>query len=308
MIEAEALTKRFGSVQAVDSVSLSVKPGEIYGLLGPNGAGKTTLIKLLTGLERPDGGAVSVAGRDVRLQYHAVRRCVGLVPQELGLYAALSARENLRFWGTLYGLRGAALTARVNELLTLCDLVSRADDPLAKYSGGMKRRLNLAAGLIHEPKIAFLDEPTLEVDPQSRRRIMDFVRSLAEKGMTLVYTTHQLGDAEEICDRIGIIDSGRLVAEGTLEQLRQLLPFGSVLLVEHQGQLDDALLHALRTLPGVGAVQPSPGVLQITAQDARSLLPQLMHTLTGVAVDAVRVQEANLESVFLHLTGRRLRE
>ncbi|RDI34362.1 ABC transporter ATP-binding protein [Lentzea flaviverrucosa] len=305
VLSCTGLSRRFGDVLAVDDVSFTIAEGETYGLLGPNGAGKTTTISMITGVLAPDSGEVLVAGQPMSTRAIAAKRLVGYVPQELALYPDLSGRENLRFFASLYG----AKRSRVDHVLDVVGLSDRADDLAREYSGGMKRRLNVAIGLLHEPKLLVLDEPTAGVDPQSRNQIMDNVRALAADGMAVLYTTHYMEEAERLCDRVGIIDSGRLVAEGTQRQLVERLG-------EHDRislQLDGDLSRAATVL---GAVQHVRQVaahgqgIELVVDDARECLPVVLSAISsnGVVVRSVEVTEPDLETVFLHLTGKALRE
>ncbi len=223
MIEAERLRKTFGEVTAVDGVTFTARGGEIFGLLGPNGAGKTTTIGCISGLIVPTAGRVRVMGHDVARDGVAARRVLGLVPQDIALYEDLSATENLAFWGGVQGMRGATLRRRTEEVLELTGLQDRAREPVKRFSGGMKRRLNFACGIIHQPQVLLLDEPAVGVDPQSRVRLLELVRAEAQAGRCVLYTTHYLDEAESLCDRLAIIDHGRLIAQGTLPELRALL-------------------------------------------------------------------------------------
>lgn len=305
VLSCSGLSRRFGDVQAVDDVSFSIAEGETYGLLGPNGAGKTTTISMITGVLEPDAGEVVVAGQPMSTSAIAAKRLVGYVPQELALYPDLTGRENLRFFASLYG----AARARVDHVLDVVGLTDRAGDLAREYSGGMKRRLNVAIGLLHEPRLLVLDEPTAGVDPQSRNQIMDNVRALAAEGMAILYTTHYMEEAERLCDRVGVIDSGRLIAEGTRRELvEQLGERDRISLL-----LDGDLAHAATMLGGIRDVK-SVAVhghgLELVVDDARECLPLVLSAVTsnGVVVRSVEVNEPNLETVFLHLTGKALRE
>jgi ABC-2 type transport system ATP-binding protein len=302
----ESLGKRFGAITALDGVSFEVRRGECFGLLGPNGAGKTTLLSIVATLLRPDGGRALVAGADVMREPEAARRFLGLAPQSLSLYDKLTAQENLQFFGRLWGLRGARLAERVGQALKLAQLEDRGGDRVGTFSGGMKRRLNFAVGLIHEPELLLLDEPTAGVDPQSRNHLFEMVEALAERGTTVVYTTHYMEEAERLCDRIAIIDHGKLVGLGTQEELRALagskdqaeVGFApgtkeTAVRAAFEG-LDFALAEdrAVVTLPGGGALQ------DVFARCSRH----------GVVVRALNLRAADLEGVFLALTGRELRD
>ncbi|MDX8141396.1 ABC transporter ATP-binding protein [Lentzea sp. BCCO 10_0061] len=305
VLSCSGLKRRFGDVLAVDDVSFTISEGETYGLLGPNGAGKTTTISMITGVLAPDAGEVLVAGEPMSTNAIAAKRLVGYVPQELALYPDLTGRENLRFFASLYG----APRSRVDHVLDVVGLADRAGDLAREYSGGMKRRLNVAIGLLHEPKLLVLDEPTAGVDPQSRNQIMDNVRALAAEGMAILYTTHYMEEAERLCDRVGVIDSGRLIAEGTRREL-----------VERLGErdrisllLDGDVTHAASVLGSIrnvhGMATHGQG-LELVVDDARETLPLVLSAISadGVVVRSVEVAEPNLETVFLHLTGKALRE
>ena len=312
LLVAHNLHKRFGSVHAVRGITFALAEGEIYSLLGPNGAGKTTTIGLLTTLLRPDEGDATIAGFSVTRQPHRVREIIGVVPQEIALYDDLSARENLRFWGRMVGLRGAALKARVEEALDLAELRDRADDKVATFSGGMKRRLNIVVGLLHRPRILFLDEPTVGIDPQSRRRILDTVKALNRQGLTVLYTTHYMEEAQELSHRIGIIDHGQLIAEGTLDELIAQTGVGErILLTLERLPADFAPERdGLTLMEGVRGVYTDGETLAFEVDDANARLPALLLRLQalGLSVRRIELQEPNLEAVFLHLTGRALRE
>jgi ABC-2 type transport system ATP-binding protein len=309
VLRCRGLTRRFGHRVAVDEVSFSVAPGETYGLLGPNGAGKTTTIRMVCGLLAPDAGTVLVAGRPVSRGAVAGRALIGYVPQEVALYPDLSARENLRFFGRLYKLRGAVLNRRVEEVLDLVDLAERGGDRVEAFSGGMRRRLNIGAGLLHRPTLLVLDEPTVGVDPQSRHAILESVRRFGATGMAVLYTTHYMEEAERICDRVGIIDRGRLVAEGTRRELVDKLGGRDRIVLAATGDLA-AFAAAGRRLPGVDGADTSDGSVHLLVHDGRRLLPAVLDAAerAGAQVRSVQVVEPDLEAVFLHLTGTALRE
>lgn len=308
MIEARNLTKRYGSTLAVDDLSFDIRPGIVTGFLGPNGAGKTTTIKMVCGLLEPDSGTVSIAGRPAGADL-ADKALVGYVPQEIALYPDLTARENLAFLGRLYRLRGSGLARRVSAVLELTDLSERGNDRVDSFSGGMKRRLNIAAGLIHQPSLLVLDEPTVGVDPQSRHSILERVKEFARSGMSIVYTTHYMEEAERVCDRVGIIDRGRLIAEGTRRELVSELGERDRIDLVAAGDAD-RLAEACRAVPGVDDAVAADGRVHLVAADGRQVLPAILEAAeaAGVAVNSVEVVEADLEAVFLHLTGTALRE
>lgn len=308
-LEVSDLVRNFGDKRAVDGVSFSIASGETYGLLGPNGAGKTTTISMIAGLLQPDGGTVTVAGEPMSRSAVKAKAHVGLVPQDLAIYPELNARENLTYFGKLQGLSGSALKSRVAEVLELIGLADRAKDASKTFSGGMKRRLNIGIGLLHSPTLLILDEPTVGVDPQSRNSILESVETLSVEGMAVLYTTHYMEEAERLCDRIGIIDSGTIQAEGTREELVRLTGgVDHVRLVGH-GDLSTATA-AIEGLDGVTQVVNDHGGLVITVDDAPTRVATLVTTATDSGLDLadVEVTRPSLESVFLHLTGKALRD
>ena len=308
-IQVQNLHKSFGEIKAVQGVSFAVQQGEIFSLLGPNGAGKTTTISMLSTLLRPDEGDALVMGHSVRSQPMAVKAVLGVVPQEIALYEDLSARENLIFWGKMYGLRGAALKQRVDEVLETIGLSDRAKGRVSKFSGGMKRRVNIGVALLHKPKIIFMDEPTVGIDPQSRRNILDSVVGLKNEGMTVLYTTHYMEEAQELSDHIGIMDHGALIAFGTQEELVEIVgEMGRIKLTINPES--ESLQSAWREIPGVGGITAEDGEFTLLVDDSNRVLPRLFDAATdhGVRITTVDIQEPDLESVFLHLTGRALRD
>jgi ABC-2 type transport system ATP-binding protein len=308
-IRADRLDKRFGDIHAADDVSFTVQPGEIFSLLGPNGAGKSTTISIISGLVPPDNGDATIMGYSIRRDTRAAKAHIGIVPQEIALYEDLSARENLEFWGKMYGLRGAALDRRIGEVLDLIGLADRQRDRVEAYSGGMKRRVNIGVALLHKPAIIIMDEPTVGIDPQSRRHILDGVKKLQSDGATILYTTHYMEEAQELSDHVAIMDQGRIIASGTQEEL--------VHLVGSHDRLDLALstpapqlLQAWRDVPGVSQVVAENGTVTVLADDSNIVLPRLFDSANAfdARITAVTIKEPNLESVFLHLTGRALRD
>ncbi len=302
------LAMSFGDRAAVDGVSFQLAAGEIYGLLGPNGAGKTTTIKMVCGLLEPDRGSIAIAGRPAAGDL-SVKALVGYVPQDIALYPDLTAQENLAFLGRLYGLRGGLLAARVAEALELTELSDRAKDRVDAFSGGMRRRLNIAAGLLHHPVLLVLDEPTVGVDPQSRHAILERVQEFGRQGMAVLYTTHYMEEAERVCDRVGIIDRGHLIAEGTRRELISKLGEHDQIELGATGDLE-RLAAALRVLPGVESAGVADHQLHLLALDGRSILPAVLEAAEHVEaeINSVDVVEPDLEAVFLHLTGTALRE
>ena len=305
MIMVKELSKNFGEIRAVRGIDFTVERGEIFGFLGPNGAGKTTTISMLSGLLRPDSGSITIDGMDMASRGRDIRRIMGIIPQEIALYEELSGRDNLLFWGGLYGLSGGELKDSVDRALELVDLVDRSKDAVRTYSGGMKRRINLCAGLIHDPKIILLDEPTLGIDPQARIRILEVVKRLAGEGKTVIYTTHYLEEAEHLCDRISIIDEGTIHASGTLAELVELV--GGKILVSITG--DFGADEAKQVIGDAEFDHLSDGELRVKLLD-RDSTGRLLGGLfsAGLHVDEVAIREPSLESVFLQVTGRELRD
>jgi ABC-2 type transport system ATP-binding protein len=299
--------KRYGDTTALDGVSLEVAAGELFGLLGPNGAGKTTLLSIVSCLLEATSGTVWIAGQKVSTRDKRLRSMIGIVPQELAVYGELNARENLSFFGSLYGISGEHLERRVNEVLAAVGLSERADARVASFSGGMKRRLNLGAALVHEPKLLLLDEPTTGVDPQSRNHIFEEVRRLAARGVCVVYTTHYIEEVESLCSRVGIIDHGRLIACDRLESLLQQMD--GLIRFRVSEDLGD-LRHRLREIPGVHVNGQSGPVVEMDCRDTKAALMSLIALLNELELKLVSLEttEPNLERVFLHLTGRALRD
>jgi ABC-2 type transport system ATP-binding protein len=309
VLRCRDLRKAFGDLVAVDGVGFHISEGETYGLLGPNGAGKTTAISMICGLLERDAGEVYVAGQPLTTRSVAAKGAVGLVPQELAIYPDLSARENLQFFGRLYGLGGAELKERVDEVLSTIGLAERANDRSDQFSGGMKRRLNIGIGLLHRPRLLVLDEPTVGVDPQSRNAILESVEQLSVSGMAVLYTTHYMEEAERLCDRVAIIDSGRIVAEGTRRELVELVGQRDRVRLLATGNLAEAA-RLITAVEGVESADLRDGGIDLMAQSAAQRLPEILRCVTqaGAAVSNVHLEEPNLEAVFLHLTGKALRD
>lgn len=308
-IEVQNLQKRFGEFVAVKGVTFEVHQGEIFSLLGPNGAGKSTTISMLSCLLTPSGGEACVMGHSVIRQPQAVKASIGIVPQDIALYGDLSARENLNFWGKMYGLRGSVLSKRVDEVLEIIGLTDRQKDKVDKFSGGMKRRVNIGAALMHKPAVIIMDEPTVGIDPQSRRHILDNIKELNTQGMTVLYTTHYMEEAQELSDHIAIMDQGEVIACGTHADLVRMV-----------GELDrinltlnsdsETIIADWQTTDGVHRVFAEDGHLTVLAEDSNLILPRLFESATRakVRITSVEIQEPNLEAVFLHLTGKALRD
>ena len=309
MIDVQSLRKQYGDLVAVDEVSFLAEAGRIFGLLGPNGAGKTTTIGCVSGLLKPTSGRVAVMGHDVVRDGITAKRHLGIVPQELALYEDLSAEANLSFWGAAYGLKSDVLGRRVGEVLDLIGLADRARDRVSAFSGGMKRRLNFGCGIVHTPRVLLLDEPTAGVDPQSRVRLLDLVREQARAGTTVLYTTHYMEEAQELCDRIAIVDRGRLLAMGTLDELRGLV--GEKDLVRLAGRFDPSIAgRALESLDEVEVLSVSTEALTISTTGASRKLPAILGALADprTEVQEATISVPSLESLFIKLTGRELRE
>lgn len=309
-IQVQNLEKCFGEFAAVKGVSFEVQQGEIFSLLGPNGAGKSTTISMLSCLLAPSGGDACVMGHSIRKEAQAVKANIGIVPQDIALYGDLSARENLNFWGRMYGLRGAVLAKRVDEILETIGLTDRQKDPVEKFSGGMKRRVNIGAALMHKPAVIIMDEPTVGIDPQSRRHILDNIKELnVQQGMTVLYTTHYMEEAQELSDHIAIMDQGKVIACGTQTELVKIVGEMDRINITINAESAKIIPIWQRTV-GVQNVFAEDGHLTVLAQDSNLILPHLFESATqsGVRITSVDIQEPNLEAVFLHLTGKALRD
>jgi ABC-2 type transport system ATP-binding protein len=306
MLEVRDLRKNYGPTTALAGVSFKVGAGEMFGLLGPNGAGKSTLMSIVCGLLDPSAGQVFLGEREFHRHDREMRRLIGFVPQDLAIYNELTASENLRFFGQLYGLGGRVLEERVVQILAAIGLSDRAGHRACTFSGGMKRRLNLGASLVHEPKFLLLDEPTTGVDPQSRNHIFEEVRRLNAAGMTIVYTSHYMEEVQALCPRIGIIDHGNLIACDTARNLLERLPSRLRLSARI---IPEGARTRLQTMDAIG-VTLNGETVEIECRDAKATLVQLMAILTEehVEMTSLETQEPNLEHVFLHLTGRALRD
>ena len=308
LVKVENLYKTYDRVRAVDGVSFEIQPGEILGLLGPNGAGKSTIINVLCTYAEPTAGEVSVAGHSVTAEPDAVKRVVGVVPQDIALYPDLNAVENLRFFGRLYDVPKARLEGHIGELLALVGLTEHASRRVEHYSGGMKRRLNLAVGLLGEPRFLMLDEPTVGVDPQSRNAIFENIQALNRQGLTILYTTHYMEEAELLCGRVAIMDEGRIIALDTPQHLIRTLGTGLI----HVGvrDVDEEMLARLQALPQVKAVTHHNNTLAFETVDAQRALLDIVGLFneTDTAMTSLEILEPNLESVFIQLTGKQLRD
>lgn len=310
IIEVKNLRKIFNSQIAVDGIAFAVGTGEIFGLLGPNGAGKSTTISILSGLLEPSSGETLIDGKSIIKDPMGVKKILGVIPQEIALYPTLTARENLHFWGRMYDLSGSELKKRTEEVLALVGLTDRANDRIDTYSGGMKRRINIAAGLLHRPKLLMMDEPTVGIDPQSRINILETVQNLNREGMTILYTSHYMEEAELLCDRIAIMDVGKIIAEGTKEELKRLVGNEDLIKVL-VSEATPECINQVRAVPRVDKVtQMGEGEIHILSKEGRRALADVIKIMgkCEVKINSIEVVEPNLESVFIHLTGKSLRD
>jgi ABC-2 type transport system ATP-binding protein len=314
VVQAINLHKRYNPPDGpvvVKDVSFDIFEGEIFSLLGPNGAGKTTIISMLSGLISPTGGDSIIVGHSVTKSPIRAKEAIGIVPDEIALYREISAKENLEFWGKMYGLSGQRLKERIQVVLEIVGLADRDKDKVETFSGGMKRRLNIAVGLLHEPKILFMDEPTVGIDPHTRRRILDTVKELNQQGLTILYTTHYMEEVEEISDRIGIIDHGNLVALGTQAELNGLVDHCQTIMLQlNTDKENEATAKELSRLPGVKQAYGENGHIVLQTNEASALIAKIVVWASqgAVGIKRLEIEEPNLESVFLHLTGRALRD
>jgi ABC-2 type transport system ATP-binding protein len=308
-IDVKDLQKSFGSLQAVRGISFQASAGEILSLLGPNGAGKSTTISMIAGLLKPDSGDVNVMGHSIRSDARNARSVLGVVPQDIALYPDLSARENLDFWGKMYGLRGPILTHRVDEILAVIGLTERQKDRVGTFSGGMKRRVNIGVALLHNPAVVIMDEPTVGIDPQSRRHILENVKDLNKGGMTVLYTTHYMEEAQELSHHIAIVDQGKIVAYGTHPELIRMV--GELTRLELTiNSESERVIPIWEKIEGISRLSGSDGKITALVDDSNRVMPRLFDAAlqAGVRILAIDIQEPNLETVFLQLTGRALRD
>ena len=308
MLIAKNLSKSYNDVKALSNVSLSIKEGELYGLLGPNGAGKTTTISILSSLLKPDGGEVLYQDKSLYKNTSECKKIIGVVPQEIALYEDLTAIENLKFWGTLYGIKGKQLQSKTDELLEFLGLADRKNHKIKTYSGGMKRRINIAAALLHDPKIVFMDEPTVGIDPQSRNLIFEVIEELHSRGLTMIYTTHYMEEAERLCDRIGIIDEGRIITEGSLDELKKASSVKEEIQVKFTNPQKTDLVSMNNHFNGQLSIQDNQMILSTSKTNTD--LPELIQLCTNanLQLEKLDVRSLSLESIFLELTGKSLRD
>jgi ABC-2 type transport system ATP-binding protein len=307
MISVSNLKKQYDSVPALKGISFNIEQGEFFGLLGPNGAGKTTTISIMSTILKPNEGSVTIAGFDLLKNPSECKKNIGVVPQEIALYNELSAYDNLMFWGSLYNVPKEELKLRIDETLKLFGLHDRKNDKIKTYSGGMKRRVNIASALLHEPKILFMDEPTVGIDPQSRNLIFEVLEKLHKDGMTIVYTTHYMEEAERFCDRIGIIDNGNIIAQGTLDELKSLSKIKETIVVSFANLSDDLYLNISSKWENMIRVEDS---IHFYSSDIKKDLSVIILKCNeaGLSVSHIDIQKVNLETIFLNLTGKQLRD
>lgn len=308
MLQITHLSKSFDSLKAVDDISLDIKVGEIFGLLGPNGAGKTTVISIIASLLKPDSGKIIIDSLDLDKDLRKIKKTMGVVPQDMAFYEELTAKENLIFWGKLQGLRKKTLEERIKYYLEKTGLAGRENEPLKKYSGGMKRRINLIIGLIHQPKLLLLDEPTIGIDVQTRLNIYEIIKEASSSGTTILYTTHNLQEAEELCHRIGIMDQGKILATGTLAELIKIVEEKDIVLISGNFNADQGQ-KILTPFKDASILSLKDGKLVLSLEASRKI-PLLLEEFfkEGISIDDVSIKKPNLESVFLKLTGKELRE
>lgn len=308
MITVDSLKKSYGSHVALNGISFSIREGEFYGLLGPNGAGKTTTISIISTILQPDSGSVTINGLPLEKNKVASKRIIGVVPQEIALYEKLTAYDNLLFWGSLYNVEKNLLRQRIDETLELLGLSDRKNSKISTYSGGMKRRINIASALLHRPKILFMDEPTVGIDPQSRNLIFEVVERLHKEGMTIIYTTHYMEEAERFCDRIGIIDKGEIIVQGTLNELREFSKMKETITVRFTTMDDEQSARIKARVTGDYTL--TGDTLSYASNDVRVDLPRLISQCTdlGLEFSHIDIQKVNLETIFLKLTGKQLRD
>ncbi|MGI6778354.1 MAG: ABC transporter ATP-binding protein [Acetivibrionales bacterium] len=308
-ISLKDVSKSFGAIKAVDNVTLEMEKGEVFGLLGPNGAGKSTLILMMIALLSSDSGEIEINGLNIKKHAGNVKKLIGYVPQEIALYTSLTARENLVFWGRMYGLKGRNLARKVDETLEISGLTGRAKSRLETYSGGMKRRINIAAAIMHHPEILIMDEPTVGIDPQSRNHILETVLKLNKKGVTVVYTSHYMEEVEFLCSRVAIMDCGKIIAIGNKDELRRMISNKDTINIGVQNT-NEKIRDELNTLPGVESVWVEENNIRIIASDADTVLARVISVIDSgkSRIRFINIEEPNLESVFLHLTGKALRD
>jgi ABC-2 type transport system ATP-binding protein len=309
MLKVENLYKSFGKINAVDGVSFEVKKGDVFGLLGPNGAGKSTTISMISTLLAPSSGEILYDGKSIFDNQKSVRQKLGVVPQEIALYPTLSGYENLRFWGSIYGLKGDILKKRIDEVSDIIELNGRLKDRVDKYSGGMKRRLNIGAALLHMPEMLIMDEPTVGIDPQSRNHILDTVLKLNKQGITIIYTSHYMEEVEYLCNKVCIMDEGKIIASGSQDELVNMIQEKTQINVK-LNRVDALIAEKLKEIKGVSDARISDDTVVLHGENADTLLAEIALKVSenGMRIQSIDVKKPNLEAVFLHLTGKALRD
>ncbi len=309
MLKVDNLYKNFGNIVAVDGISFEVKKGEVFGLLGPNGAGKSTTISIISTLIPPTSGEIIFEGESIFENSKNIRQNLGIVPQDIALYPTLTGYENLKFWGNLYGLKGTELKKRINEVADIIGLNGRLKDKVEKYSGGMKRRLNIGAALLHQPELLIMDEPTVGIDPQSRSHILDTVLKLSAKGITIIYTTHYMEEAENLCTRICIMDEGKIIASGTKQELVELVREKTQINIKLDN-ISDNMLQIFKKIQGVSDATIFDDTVTLYGENGDMLLAEIISKASekNSKIQSIDIQKPNLEAVFLHLTGKALRD
>jgi ABC-2 type transport system ATP-binding protein len=309
MLKVENLYKSFGKINAVDGVSFEVKKGDVFGLLGPNGAGKSTTISMISTLLSPSSGEILYDGKSIFDNQKSVRQKLGVVPQEIALYPTLSGYENLRFWGSIYGLKGDLLKKRIDEVSDIIELNGRLKDRVDKYSGGMKRRLNIGAALLHMPELLIMDEPTVGIDPQSRNHILDTVLKLNKQGITIIYTSHYMEEVEYLCNKVCIMDEGKIIASGSQDELVEMIREKTQINVR-LNRVDEVIAEKLKEIKGVSDARISDDTVVLHGENADTLLAEIALKVSenGMRIQSIDVKKPNLEAVFLHLTGKALRD
>jgi ABC-2 type transport system ATP-binding protein len=309
MIQVRSVSKSFGNIEAVKNVSFTIDRGEIFGILGPNGAGKSTIVNILNTLVKPDKGDVLIDGVNIKDDGDVIKLIMGVVPQEIALYEELSAYENLMFWGGLYDIPNHELKINVKNTLKIVDLVNRKDDRIKTFSGGMKRRINIACSLLHNPKVLVLDEPTVGVDPQNRNHIFEVIERLNNEGMTIIYTTHYMEEAERFCDKIAIIDTGSIIAQGTLKELREISDVKDLLIIKLADANSETVTRITSENPSL-MFDISSNTLKAECGNIGNDIPVIINQIqnAGGEIERMYTQDTNLESIYLKLTGKELRD
>ncbi|WP_370042918.1 ABC transporter ATP-binding protein [Lysinibacillus sp. RC79] len=308
MLEIKNLTKSFTNVNIISDLTLNIKRGEVYGLIGPNGAGKTTLISIICGLIKPTKGSITFDGENILGDNAKLKKLLGIVPQDIALYSALSAKDNLLFWGRMYNLSGEELKERVAECLKLVGLDDRANEKISTFSGGMKRRINIAAAILHEPELLIMDEPTVGIDPQSRNHILETIKQLNSNGMTVIYTSHYMEEVEYLCDRIGIIDHGKLIVQGTIKEVILQIGNESKVFFSLQNYNEGLLGGITQTVPGIVEIESNK--LMISTENVHQTLIEILEAVRNLeeSLATIDILYPNLETCFLQITGKSLRD